>query len=417
MSAASHEAQKGEFERCLLLYSGGLDTSALLKMIGEKYDAKVVACTIDIGQIHEDLEATRQKALDLGAADALTIDCKAEFADGLLAEAVVMNADYEGGYHLSTPLGRVAIARAAVRAAKQTGCTVVAHGCTGKGNDQVRFESYITTLAPELKTLAPVRTFSLGRDELLAYAEKNGIPVKQKAGKNYSYDDNMWGSTAEGGEIEDPAQIPPLEKILAVCTHPEQAPEQAEDVQIRFEQGRPVAWNGQAMPLDALIERANEVGARHGVGITQLIEDRLIGLKVRGVYEAPAAEVLIAAHQNLERLVLTRDAVLWKQHLDLEWGARVYEARYFEPTTGAMHAAGKFLNQRVSGTATVRLHRGRAVCVAADSDYSLFDANLATFDANAAFNTGASPGFIELHSLAQRTFARVSPVDQTGDAS
>ncbi|MFK7779606.1 MAG: argininosuccinate synthase [Candidatus Gracilibacteria bacterium] len=211
---ASHEANKGEFTKCLLLYSGGLDTSIMLKWIQEEYNSEVIVLTIDIGQTADDLEAIKQKGIKLGAKDVIIYDAKDEFADKLLSGAIKANADYQGGYALSTPLGRITISEIAVKIAKKYGCEVVAHGCTGKGNDQVRFEGYITTLNPKLKTIAPVREWSMGRDEQIIYAEKNGIPIVQKIDKPYSYDENMWGNTGEGGEIENPELIPPQENIL-----------------------------------------------------------------------------------------------------------------------------------------------------------------------------------------------------------
>ncbi len=401
---ASHEAKKGEFTTCLLLYSGGLDTSVMLKWIQDEYEAEVIALTIDVGQLHEDLEIARQKALNLGAKEAVVIDAKDRFAQELLTRAIKANADYQGGYRLSTPLGRVILSQVAVEQARKYGATVIAHGATGKGNDQVRFENYITTLAPDLKIIAPVREWAMGRDEEIAYAKKHGIPVKQTTAKPYSYDDNMWGSTGEGGEIEDPKLVPPLEHILEVCTHPKDAPQEPELVQISFKKGIPVAFNAQNGSLGQIIAQANVAGARHGVGITHLIEDRLVGLKVRGIYEAPAAEILVTAHFNLEKLVSTRDMNELKQMIDQKWAYLCYGAKWFEPTMTAIHALQDSINERVTGTVTVRLYKGMATVVALESPYSLFNANLATFNKNAAFNQNASAGFIEIYNLPQKTF-------------
>ncbi len=400
---ASHEAKKGEFRSCLLLYSGGLDTSTMLTWIRDTYKADVIALTVDVGQMHENLEEARAKALRLGAKDARVVDVRDRFADTVLSHAIKANADYQGGYHLSTPLGRVVLSQVAVEVARETGATVIAHGSTGKGNDQVRFESYITTLAPELKTIAPVREWSMGRDEQIAYARSHGIPVKQTADRPYSYDDNMWGSTGEGGEIEDPKRIPPLENILQVCVHPGKAPDKPEDVDITFEQGIPVAWNGQAMSIREVVEHANAAGARNGVGIEHLIEDRLIGLKVRGIYESPGARILTKAHFNLEKLVSTRDLNEMKSLIDQKWAYLCYGAKWFEPTMDAIHAFQDAANAYVTGTATVRLFKGNADVVAVASPNSLFNADLATFNRNARFNQNASAGFIELYTLAQKT--------------
>ena len=400
---ASHEAHKGEFDTCVLLYSGGLDTSVMLKWIQEEYNAEVIALTVDIGQLHDDLEAARQKALKLGAKEALVVDATDRFADELLTRAIKANADYQGGYHLSTPLGRVILSQVAVEVAKEYGASVIAHGATGKGNDQVRFENYITTLVPDMKVIAPVREWSMGRDEEIAYAEKHGIPVKQTKSKPYSYDDNIWGSTGEGGEIEDPKLVPPLKNILEVCTHPEDAPDQVEIVSIGFEQGIPVTFNGDRSGMKAIIEQANAIGAKHGVGITHLIEDRMVGLKVRGVYEAPGAHMLITAHKGLEKLVSTRDLNECKQGIDAKWAYLCYGAKWFEPTMDALHAFQDSVNRFVTGEVKLRLYKGGCEVVALDSRYSLFDAKLATFDKDLSFNQNAAPGFIELYNLAQKT--------------
>eukprot|EP00163_Fabomonas_tropica_P021563 TRINITY_DN3765_c0_g1_i1.p1 TRINITY_DN3765_c0_g1~~TRINITY_DN3765_c0_g1_i1.p1 ORF type:complete len:383 (-),score=64.40 TRINITY_DN3765_c0_g1_i1:396-1523(-) len=253
VKVASHEATKGEFKKCLLLYSGGLDTSVMLKWIQEEYDCEVIALTINIGQTADNLDEIKAKALTLGATDAIVVDAQDEFADTLLSEAIKANADYQGGYALGCPLGRVMISKIAVREAERTGCTVIAHGCTGKGNDQVRFEGYITTLNPKIKIIAPVREWGMGRQEELAYAEKHGIPVKQKSDKPYSYDENMWANTGEGGEIEEPHLVPPLENILQWCKTPQQAPDTAEIIELDFEQGIPVALNGKKDKLSAII--------------------------------------------------------------------------------------------------------------------------------------------------------------------
>jgi argininosuccinate synthase len=400
---ASHEAKKGEFKTCLLLYSGGLDTSVMLKWIQDEYDADVIALTVDVGQLHEDLEAAKQKALKLGAKEAYVIDAKDRFANECLTRAIKANADYQGGYRLSTPLGRVVLAQVAVEMAQKTGATVIAHGSTGKGNDQVRFESYITTLAPGMKIIAPVREWGMGRDQEIAYAHEHGIPIKQTVDSPYSYDDNMWGSTGEGGEIEDPKLVPPLEKILQVCTHPEKAPAVPTLVKIGFSKGIPVTFDGEEFSVRQIVEKANAAGAQHGVGITHLIEDRLVGLKVRGIYESPGAEILVVAHYNLEKLVSTRDLNEFKKTVDEQWAYLCYGAKWFEPTMKAISAFQDAANEYVTGQVTVRLFKGTATVVAVESPFSLFNADLATFNRNTAFNQNASAGFIEIYNLPQKT--------------
>ncbi|MEI7510779.1 MAG: argininosuccinate synthase [Candidatus Peregrinibacteria bacterium] len=400
---ASHEAHKGTFSKCLLLYSGGLDTSVMLKWIQEEYQCSVVALTIDLGQTADNLDIIRQKALTLGALDAIVYDAKDEFADILLSEAIKANADYQGGYALSTPLGRVMISKIAVKMAEKYGCEVIAHGCTGKGNDQVRFEGYITTLNPKLKTIAPVREWGMGRDEEILYAEKNNIPVKQKKDSPYSYDENMWGNTGEGGEIENPELIPPLKNILQWCKTAEDAPDTAETLEIGFEKGVPASLNGESKKLSAIIKECNAVGAKHGVGVFHLIEDRIVGLKVRGVYENPGASILISAHKNLEKLVSTREENELKTFMDTKWAYLTYGAKWYDPVMYHIHAFLSSQNKKVTGSVTVKLFKGNITVVALHSPYSLFDHNLATFNKNASFNQNASAGFIELWNLAQKT--------------
>lgn len=403
IKVASHEAHKGTFKKCLLLYSGGLDTSVMLKWIQEHYQCEVIALTIDIGQTADDLVAIKQKALKLGASKAIVYDAKDEFAEVILSEAIKANADYQGGYALSTPLGRVIISKVAVKIAKAEKCEVVAHGCTGKGNDQVRFEGYITTLNPELKVIAPVREWGMGRQEEIAYAKANNIPVQQNVEKPYSHDENMWGDTGEGGEIEDPELVPPLENILEWCNTPEQAPDKPETIEITFKEGTPTALNGKSMKLAKIIESCNKIGAKHGVGVVNLIEDRLVGLKVRGVYENPGAAILIAAHKKLEMLTSTREENELKQFIDNKWAYLTYAAKWYDPVMYHIHAYITSQNKKVNGKAKIKMYKGNITVVAVSSPHSLFDSNLATFEKNVSFNQNASAGFIEIYNLSQKT--------------
>ena len=400
---ASHEAHIGEFNTCILLYSGGLDTSVMLKWIQEEYSCEVIALTLDIGQTADNLEEIKQKALKLGAKEAIVHDAKDRFADTLLSRAIKANADYQGGYALSTPLGRVVISEIAVEIARKYNCQVIAHGATGKGNDQVRFEGHIITLNPKLKTIAPVREWAMGRDEEIAYAEKHGIPVKQKKDKPYSYDENMWGNTGEGGEIENPELIPPLENILQWCELPQNAPDQEEIIEIEFKQGIPIALNGEEKKLSDLIMQCNKIGSKHAVGIFHLTEDRFVGLKVRGIYENPGASILIKAHQNLEQLVSTREENELKKFIDTKWAYLAYAAKWYDPVMNHINAFIESQNKKVSGIVKVKLFKGSIRVVALESKYSLFDQNLATFNKDASFNQNASAGFIEIYNLAQKT--------------
>lgn len=399
---SSYEGRKGEVNRVVLLYSGGLDTSVMLKWIQDEYEAEVIALTIDIGQQADDLEAIQRKALKLGAIKALVIDAKSEFAYHYLAKGIKANGHYQGRYYLSTPMGRPLLAKMAVDVARAEGADTIAHGSTGKGNDQVRIEGSILTLAPEMKIIAPVREWSLGRDEELAYAKKHNIPVKQTAASPYSWDDNMWGVTGESGEIENPALIPPLDKILQVCRTPEKALDKPQYIKLRFVKGLPVALDGKDMNLVDIILRLNELGAKHAVGISHHIEDRLVGLKVRGLYEAPAAEIIINAHFNLEKYVSTREENQFKAQVDTKWAYLCYGALWYEPLMEDLNAFIDKVNQKVTGVVTVKLYKGVAEVVAVDTANTIFDEKLATFMKSSAFNQNASPGFIEIYTLQMR---------------
>lgn len=400
---ASHEAEKGTFDKVLLLYSGGLDTSIMLKWIQDYYQVEVIALTVNIGQPSDDFEGVKQKALDLGAKKAYVLDVAEEFVEEYALKAVKANADYQGGYHLFCPLGRAIIAKKAVEVAQTENIKVIAHGCTGKGNDQLRFEGYITTLDPSLKTIAPVREWQMGREEELDYAHKNNISVKQTEQKIYSYDDNIMGVSIEGGEIEEIDKIPQLENIVTICNTPEKAPDKAEILNIEFEKGVPVALNGKKMSLIDLVKQLNIIGAEHAIGITHLIEDRVVGLKVRGIYEEPAAEIMIQAHKKLEYLVCTRDENEFKTIIDQKWAYLCYEAKWFTPFMKHLESYIESVNKKVTGKVQIRLYKGNVTVVALESDYSIFDEHLATFMKDDLFNQNASAGFIELWNLPQKS--------------
>lgn len=400
MKVASHEGIKGEVKKVVLLYSGGLDTSTMVKWIQEEYKAEVIALTIDIGQQTDDLEEIRQKALDLGAVQAIVIDAKQEFAEEYIAKGIKANGMYQGRYYLSTPLGRPLLAKWAVKIAAQEGADAIAHGATGKGNDQVRMEGSALALNPDIKIIAPVREWGMGRDEQIEYCRKHGIPVKQTKEKPYSYDDNMWGVTGEGGEIENPALIPPLDKILQVCKTPEKAKDKPEYITIEFEKGLPVAVDAVQMSLVEIIEQLNTRGAGHAIGITHLLEDRIIGLKVRGLYEAPAAETIITAHKALERYTSTRLENEFKSIVDEKWAYLCYGALWFEPLMEDLNAYLDKVNEKITGTVTVKLYKGAIEAVAVETPNTVFDEKLATFmeDGN-QFNQNSSAGFIEHYTL------------------
>lgn len=406
VKVSSYEGKKGEVKKVVLLYSGGLDTSVMLKWIQDEYKAEVIALTIDIGQQADDLIAIKKKAIKLGAIKAFVIDVKDEFAEQYIAKGIKANASYQGKYHLSTPIGRPLLAKIAVKIAAEEGADCIAHGCTGKGNDQVRIEGTALALNPDIKIIAPVREWSMGRDEELAYAKKHHIPVKQTVALPYSYDDNMWGVTGEGGEIENPALIPPLDKILSVCVLPESAPDKPQLIELEFVKGLPVAIDKKHMKLADLIIELNKIGAKHGVGIIHHIEDRVVGIKVRGVYEAPAAEIIITAHFNLEKYVSTRYENEFKSIVDTKWAYICYAGLWLEPLMDDLNAYINRVNQKVTGKVTLKLYKGTVEAVAVDTPNTIFEEKLATFMAVSTFNQNASPGFIELFTLQMRTAQR-----------
>ncbi len=411
---ASYEADPAEVGRVLLLYSGGLDTSVMLKWIQDEYGAEVVALTVNLGQPGEDYEVVRGKALDLGAIDCRVIDAREEFAHDFVVPAIKANALYGGGYPLFTALGRPLIAKLAVDVARETGCDTIAHGCTGKGNDQVRIETTIATLAPELRVIAPVRTWQMGREEEIAYAREHGIPVKGGTeAAPYSIDDNLWGRSSEGKWIEDLSHAPE-DDVFQLVTRPEEAPDEPEIVHIGFEAGVPVSLNGERLGLVELLERAGEIGARHGVGIVDQIEDRIVGLKVRDIYEVPAAALLLPAHQELERLVGTIHQNQFKPELDRGWAYLVYAGLWWEPLRSDLDAYMESVSRHVTGTIGLKLYKGLARVVTRESPHAVYDAALASFaDSGGLFSQHASPGFIELWSLQSRMAWRVHQDDRS----
>ena len=405
---ASYEAVPGEVGRVLLLYSGGLDTSVMLKWIQDRYEAEVVALTVNLGQPGEDYEVIEGKALHLGAVECHVVDARETFARDYVGPAIRANALYGGGYPLFTALGRPLIAKLAVEYARRSGCDTIAHGCTGKGNDQVRIEATVTTLAPELKVIAPVRGWQMGRDEEIGYAREHGIPVKGGTEvAPYSIDDNLWGRSSEGRWIED-LDHAPEDDVFQLVTPPEQAPDEPEEVELEFERGLPVAVDGQRLELVELIERVAAIGARHGVGIVDHIEDRIVGLKVRDIYEVPAAAIVLPAHAELEKLVCTIHQNQFKPGLDRQWAYLVYAGLWWEPLREDLDAYMDAVNEHVSGTVALKLYKGTARVVRRSSPNAVYDPALATFaESGGLFSQQASPGFIELWSLQSRMAWRV----------
>jgi len=405
---ASYQADPEQVGRVLLLYSGGLDTSVMLHWIQERYGAEIVTLTVDLGQPGENWEVVVGKARELGAVDAIRADAREEFAADYVLPAIRANALYGGGYPLFTALARPLIAKLAVEYARRSGCDTIAHGCTGKGNDQVRIEGTIAALDPELKVLAPVRDWEMGREEEIAYAREHKIPIK---GGNettpYSIDDNLWGRSSEGLAIEDLDQPTP-DDVFHLVTRPEEAPDEPQLVRVGFERGRPVSLDGERLELVELIERAAELGAAHGAGIVDHVEDRIVGLKVRDVYEVPAAAILIPAHRELEKLVSTIHQNNFKRTLEDRWAYLCYAGLWQEPLRADLDAYMESANEHVTGEVTVKLYKGSASVVARSSPYALYDKSLAGFgESGGQFSQQASPGFIELFTLQTRMAHRI----------
>lgn len=408
VKVASYEGKKGDVKKVVLLYSGGLDTSTMIKWIQDSYKAEVIALTIDIGQRVDDLVSIQKKALKLGAVKSIVIDAKDEFATDYIAKSIKANGSYEGKYYLATSLGRPLLAKWAVKIAAQEGADAIAHGATGKGGDQIRLEGSALAINPDIKIIAPVREWGMGRTEQIEYCKKHGIPISQTTAKPYSYDENMWGSSAEGGEIENPALIPPLDKILQIVTLPEKAPDQPEFLKLDFFKGIPIALNGQPYKLADLIIKVGNIAARHGVGITVMTEDRVIGVKIRNIYESPAAEVIITAHKALESFTATGRENEFKTIIDQKWGHLCYGALWFEPLMDNLNGYIDTASDKVTGKLTVKLYKGVVEVLAIETSNSVFDEKLASFmdTKNDNFNQNASAGFIEHYTMQMRLARR-----------
>ena len=394
---AGYEAEPGEAKKVLLLYSGGLDTSIMVKWIKEKYKADVITLTVDLGQPGIDLEATKQKALKTGAKEAYVIDVKKDFADNYISKAIKANALYEEKYPLSTALGRPLIVKLAVELAKKTKADAIAHGCTGKGNDQVRIDTGIITLDPKIKIIAPVREWDMTRDEELKYAEKHGIEIPE-GNKKYSTDENLWGKSSECNILEYPEKEP-TKDVFQFVTIPEKAPDKPEYVKIEFEKGIPVALNGKKIELWKLIVELNKIAGKNGVGIIDHTEDRIVGLKSREVYECPAAVCIIEAHKDLEKFVSTIHENNFKHIIDAKWAYLVYAGLWFDPLMKDLNAFIDKANEKVTGKVRLKLYKGSVIVVGRSSKNAIYDLKLATYEKGHTFNQAASPGFIELWSL------------------
>jgi argininosuccinate synthase len=392
--------------KVVLAYSGGLDTSVAIPWLREEKGLDVVTVTVDVGQ-PVDLATVRAKALASGASEAYVADAKEEFAQEFLRPALRANALYEGVYPLSTALARPLIARRLVDVARREGAGAVAHGCTGKGNDQVRFELSAQSLAPDLEVIAPAREWSMNRDEEIGYAARHGIRVDATKRSPYSTDENLWGRSVECGILEDPAVEPP-EEVYAWTRSPLEAPEEPARLTLGFEDGIPVSLDGAKLPFHELIASLNGTAGAHGVGRIDHLESRVVGIKSREVYECPAATVLLEAHRALEALILPRDVLAFKRTVEQRYGELVYDGLWFGPLRASLEAFVTSTQERVSGEVAIKLSKGRATVAGRRSSASLYRAGLATYSDGDRFRREMAEGFIYVWGLPSRTWASVA---------
>ena len=394
-------------DKVVLAYSGGLDTSVIVKWLQVERGMDVIAICGNVGQDERDLGPIKQKALDMGAIVSEAVDMREEYAEKILSKAIWANGKYEGIYPLLSALSRPLISKHLVDIAHEYGAQYVAHGCTGKGNDQVRFETSIQALDPTLKLIAPVREWDLKtRDEEMVWAEANGVPVPTTHKKPYSIDDNLWGRAIECGVLEDTWNTPPSD-IWTMTKNPEECPNDPETVVIGFKGGVPCSVNGVEMSLLDVILKANEIAGRNSYGRIDMIEDRVVGIKSRECYECPGALLLITAHQALEMLCLDAETLKQKAKLDVEWASLVYRGMWFSQSRNAIDAYNAYTQKFVTGEVRIKLCKGGIFVDGLRSTYSLYDYNLATYDEGDQFDHSASRGFIELHSLPSRIWSRV----------
>lgn len=391
-------AQPSNINTVILLYSGGLDTSIMVKYIQEEYKAEVITLTLDLGQPDVDLKKIKQKAIEIGAKEAHIIDAKQEFSEKFISRAIKANGLYQEKYPLSTAIARYLVCEKAVELAEQKNADAIAHGATGKGNDQVRFETGILSLNPEIKLLAPVREWSMTRDKQIEYAEKHEISVKASKKSPYSTDENLWGKSSECGPLEDPSNKPPKE-VFQFVKPPEKAPEKPGHIKIKFEKGIPTQLNNKKLPLHEIIQQLNSKAGKHGVGIIDMMEDRVVGLKSREVYECPAAVTLIEAHKELEKFVSSKHENQFKQKVDQEWAEYAYNGLWFDPVMDHLNSFINSMNAKVTGTVELKLYKGKVQVTGRESNNALYDHDLASYEKGETFNQEASPGFIQIHSL------------------
>ena len=400
--------EKKNYKKIVLAYSGGLDTSIIIPWLKENYEGcEVIAVSGNVGQVGE-LDGLEEKALKTGASKLYIEDLNKEFVEDVIFPCVQMGAKYENTYLLGTSMARPIIAKRLVEIAKAEGADAIAHGCTGKGNDQVRFELAVKAFAPDMPIIAPWRIWDIkGREEEIDYAEAHNIPLKISRETNYSKDKNMWHLSHEGLELEDPANEPKYAGHMEMGVTPEEAPEQAEYVSITFEKGVPVAVNGEKMSAVDLVWKLNELGGKHGVGIIDIVENRLVGMKCRGVYETPGGTILYHAHEMLEQLCLDKYTQHYKQRMALEFADLVYNGQWYSPLREAMSAFCTKTQETVTGTVKLKLYKGNIIGAGMTSPYSLYDPEIATFDAEEVYDQTWADGFITLFGLPTQVHAKM----------
>jgi argininosuccinate synthase len=391
-------------DRIVLAYSGGLDTSVCIGWLSEETGKEVVAVAVDVGQGGEDLDVIRRRALDCGAVEAVVVDARDEFAEDFCLPALRANALYMDRYPLVSALSRPLIVRHLAAAAKAHGAGVVSHGCTGKGNDQVRFEVGIANLAPHLKVIAPVRDYAWTREKAIAYAEEKGLPIEASKSSPYSIDQNVWGRAVETGFLEDIWNAP-IEEVYAYTADPAE-PRQPDEVTITFEAGVPIAIDGEKVSMLQAIQLLNERAGAQGIGRLDMVEDRLVGIKSREVYEAPGAIALITAHMELENVTIERELARYKRGVDQRWGELVYDGQWYSPLKRALEVFIDEAQRAVSGEIRMVLHGGKATATGRKSEVGLYDFNLATYDAGDSFDQSQSRGFIEIYGMSSTLAAR-----------
>ena len=397
------------YKKIVLAYSGGLDTSVMIEWLKENYNGcEVIAVCGDVGQGKSEFEGLEEKAIKTGASKLYILDLKEEIVNEYIAEAIKAGAKYESNYLLGTPFSRPLIAKKLVEIAKKEGANAICHGCTGKGNDQVRFELGIKAFAPDMPVIVPWRIWELNsREKEIEYAEKHNIPLKINRETNYSKDKNIWHLSHEGLDLEDPNNEPKYDKILELGVSPQKAPDKEENITLSFENGLPVALNGETLNLLELITRLNEIGGKNGIGIIDIVENRLVGMKSRGVYETPGGTIIYKAHEILESICLDKDTMHFKQGISNKFGELLYDGKWFTPLREALSAFIDKTQESVTGEVKLKLYKGNIINAGVSSPYSLHSSKIASFGEDKSFNQKDSRGFINIYSLPTRVRAKM----------